>query len=56
MKNNIRVYVKEKLSTDLIYLDNKISHYLKNVMRLKTGDKLNIFNETDGEWTVLIED
>ena len=56
MKNNIRVYVKEKLSTDFIYLDNKISHYLKNVMRLKTGDKLNIFNETDGEWTVLIED
>ena len=56
MKNNIRIYVKKKLPTDFILLDKKITHYLKNVMRLNIGDKINIFNEIDGEWTALIED
>ncbi len=33
-----------------ISLDEKRSHYLANVLRQKTGDKIAIFNGIDGEW------
>lgn len=35
---------------EAIDLDTAQSHYLMNVMRLKPGDPVRIFNETDGEF------
>ncbi|MEC9392075.1 MAG: RsmE family RNA methyltransferase, partial [Pseudomonadota bacterium] len=46
----IRVYINKKIKKGFLDLDNPQTHYLNNVMRLKTGDSLNIFNENDGEW------
>ncbi len=46
-----RLYVDQELKKSvLMVLDNTQAHYLKNVMRRKTGDSLRIFNGKDGEW------
>jgi len=47
----IRLFFKENFSQNKpIILDNDKYHYLKNVMRKKTNDKIFIFNENE-EWS-----
>ena len=53
--SSIRLYFPNKIQSDLSsHLPKEQTHYLKVVMRLKTGDKLSIFN-TFGEWKAVIE-
>ena len=55
MISTIRLYFPDKIQSDLSpHLDKEQTHYVKDVMRLKTGDKLSIFN-TFGEWKAVIE-
>lgn len=47
----IRLFVADDLSADtLIGLDKDQSHYLANVMRVKAGEDVALFNGRDGEW------
>ena len=47
----IRLYSEQKLEIRAILtLDKAASHYLINVMRLKTLAQIHIFNHIDGEW------
>ena len=47
----IRLFFKEKfLPTKPLMLNKDQAHYIKNVMRRKDGDKINVFNN-DEEWT-----
>ena len=55
MSSTIRLYFPNKIQSDLLpHLSKEQTHYLKDVMRLKIGDKLSIFN-TLGEWNAVIE-
>jgi len=55
MSSTIRLYFPDKIQSDLSpHLSKEQTHYLKDVMRLKIGDKLSIFN-TSGEWNAVIE-
>jgi len=55
MSSTIRLYFSDKIKRDLLsYLSKKQTHYVKDVMRLKIGDKLSIFNN-QGEWKAFIE-
>ena len=55
MFSTIRLYFPDRIQSDLSsHLTNEQTHYLKDVMRLKIGDKLSIFN-TLGEWEAVIE-
>ena len=55
MTSIIRLYFPDKIQSDLSsHLTKEQTHYLKDVMRLKIGDKISIFN-TLGEWNALIE-
>ena len=55
MSSTIRLYFPDKIQSDLSsHLPMEQTHYVKDVMRLKIGDKLSIFN-TLGEWTAVIE-
>jgi len=55
MVSTIRLYFSGKIKSDLIsYLTGEQTHYVKDVMRLKIGDKLSIFN-SQGEWNAVIE-
>lgn len=46
-----RLYIPQGLSAQTECTPNKEqSHYLLNVMRLKLGDDVRLFNEKDGEW------
>ena len=55
MSSTIRLYFPDKIQSDLSsHLTNEQTHYVKDVMRLKIGDKLSIFN-TLGEWNAAIE-
>ena len=50
-KNVIRLYCNQKLSLNNIIVLNKTdTHYLKNVMRCKKNDQINLFNENDNEF------
>jgi 16S rRNA (uracil1498-N3)-methyltransferase len=52
-----RVYTSDKLiENQTLSLDNCHTHYLKNVLRLKVGDKFRIFNGECGEFTAQIID
>ncbi len=47
----IRLFCIDDLAKDAtIGLTAEQSHYLGNVMRLKIGDRLSVFNGVDGEW------
>jgi 16S rRNA (uracil1498-N3)-methyltransferase len=51
----IRLYIKQKISLkEKIELESEKAHYLKNVLRAKTGQKIYIFNEDDGEFEALL--
>jgi len=55
MSSTIRLYFPDKIQSDLSsHLTMEQTHYLKDVMRLKIGGKLSIFN-TLGEWNAVIE-
>ena len=55
MSSTVRLYFPNKIQSDLSsHLPKEQTHYVKDVMRLKIGDKLSIFN-TLGEWKALIE-
>jgi len=55
MSQTIRLYFSDKIQSNLSsHLTKEQTHYLKDVMRLKAGDKLSIFN-TQGEWNAVIE-
>jgi len=55
MSSTIRLYFPDKIQSDLSSrLSKEQTHYLKDVMRLKIGDKLYIFN-IFGEWNACIE-
>ena len=57
MASKARLFYPDKLKTGTISrLSEKQSHYTKNVMRLKAGDKISLFNSQDGEWDVKILD
>ena len=45
MSSTVRLYFPDKIQSDLSsHLSQEQTHYLKDVMRLKIGDKLSIFN------------
>ena len=49
MASKARLFYSDKLKTGTISrLSEKQSHYTKNVMRLKAGDKISLFNSHDG--------
>ena len=55
MSSKIRLYFSNKIHSELIsHLTKDQSHYVKDVMRLKVGDLLSIFND-QGEWNAKIE-
>ena len=55
MSSTIRLYFPNKIQSELSsHLTKDQTHYVKDVMRLKIGDKLSIFN-TLGEWSAAIE-
>ena len=55
MSYTVRLYFPDKIQSDLSsHLPKEQTHYVKDVMRLKIGDKLSIFN-TQGEWNAVIE-
>ena len=55
MSSTIRLYFSHKIQSNLSsHLTIEQTHYLKDVMRLKAGDKLSIFN-SQGEWNAVIE-
>jgi 16S rRNA (uracil1498-N3)-methyltransferase len=52
-----RLFVKSKLQAgDEIALAPDQAHYLGNVLRLKPGDKILVFNGADGEWCASLSD
>ena len=55
MTLKIRLYFSNKIQSDLVaHLTQEQSHYVKDVMRLKKGDYLSVFN-AQGEWNAIIE-
>ena len=55
MSSTIRLYFPDKIQSALSsHLTKEQTHYVKDVMRLKIGDKLSIFN-IQGEWNAIIE-
>ena len=54
MTSKIRLYFSDKIQSDLVaHLNKNQSHYIKNVMRLKAGENISIFNSY-GEWSSII--
>lgn len=48
---NIRLYTENNISSGSSFeLSEKQSHYLSNVMRCKSGDRIQCFNEVSGEY------
>ena len=54
-KSKTRIFVSQAISPNLIiYIKNKQFHFLKNVLRSKVNDKINIFDGKTGEWEASI--
>lgn len=50
-----RIYIDNSITpSSMIELSKEHAHYLINVLRLKDGDKIRIFNENDGEYLTSI--
>ena len=57
MASKARLFYSKELKSGLISkLSKTQSHYIKNVMRLKPGDRISLFNSYNGEWDVSILD
>ena len=55
MPSKIRLYFSKELKANLLSnLSTEQSHYIKNVMRLKPGDTIALFNSKNGEWSAKI--
>ena len=55
MPSKIRLYFSKELKANLLSnLSTEQSHYIKNVMRLKPGDTISLFNSMNGEWSAKI--
>ena len=55
MPPKVRLYFSKELKENLLStLSAEQSHYIKNVMRLKPGDTISLFNPTNGEWEAKI--
>ena len=55
MASKARLFYSKVLKSGLISkLSETQSHYVKNVMRLKPGDKISLFNSLNGEWDASI--
>ena len=51
MSLKVRIYLDKKLNLGLdLVLEKEDTHYLKNVMRLREGDYVFLFNSKDGEF------
>ncbi len=51
-----RLYTSAALEAgDVVPLDRRQCNYLVNVMRMKSGDKVLLFNGLDGEWLARLE-
>jgi 16S rRNA (uracil1498-N3)-methyltransferase len=50
-----RLYVAGSLSVPTVGLDAARTHYLRHVLRLQAGDRIAVFNATDGEYAARIE-
>lgn len=56
MASSIRLYVEQSLASGgSVFLADDQVHYLRNVMRLKAGDAVRVFNGEDGEWEAELE-
>ena len=52
-----RIYFSEPLTADSnVLLPKETSHYLANVLRLKAGDTILLFNESNGEFLATINE
>jgi 16S rRNA (uracil1498-N3)-methyltransferase len=52
-----RLYVADVLAPGAeITLERQPAHYLRNVLRLKGGDQILVFNGRDGEWHATLSD
>ena len=52
----VRLYVEASFVKEtLFFLSSSQAHYLQNVMRLKEGDDILLFNGQQGEWRARIE-
>ena len=50
-KSKTRIFVGKSISSNLmIYIKDKQHHFLKNVLRVKINDEINIFDGISGEW------
>ena len=55
MTSKARLFYPKELKSGLISkLLKTQSHYIKNVMRLKPGDRISLFNSSNGEWDASI--
>jgi len=55
MPSKIRLYFSKELKANLLSnLSAEQTHYIKNVMRLKPGDTISLFNSMNGEWSAKI--
>ena len=55
MSSKIRLYFSDKIKSELVsHITKDQTHYVKDVMRLKIGDNLSVFNSL-GEWNAAIE-
>ena len=55
MPSKIRLYFSKELKANLLSnLSAEQSHYIKNVMRLKPGDTIALYNSMNGELSVKI--
>jgi len=50
-KSKTRIFVNKSISSNLIiYIKDKQHHFLKNVLRIKVNDEINVFDGITGEW------
>ena len=54
-KSKTRIFVSKSISSNLmVYIKDKQHHFLKNVLRVKINDQINIFDGFSGEWETKI--
>ncbi|MDC0497596.1 16S rRNA (uracil(1498)-N(3))-methyltransferase [Alphaproteobacteria bacterium] len=50
-KSKTRLFIEKQISQNLmIYIKEKQHHFLKNVLRVKLNDEINVFDGITGEW------
>ena len=54
-KSKTRIFISKSISSNLIiYIRDKQHHLLKNVLRVKVNDEINIFDGRTGEWRTVV--